>query len=299
MYDVCVIGHITRDRIEIAGSPVRVQPGGTLYYSSLTAARLGLRTVAITRIRHIDRSLLLNGLQTAGISVRAIDSLRTTEYVNSFSIHRPDERRQRVLSVAEPFYPDDINAAADVYLFGPLTHSDIRLECVERAASTGGIVAMDIQGLLRHVRDSRVEHVRSAAAIRMLRRVDILKAGRDEALLITGERTIEAAAQALAAAGPREVLVTSGGFGSHVLAGGELSSVPAYAPSKVVDTTGCGDTYLAAYVAHRLDGASPEEAGHSASRVAGAKTAYHGAFRGDVSDVQPVSEAAVGVSPGR
>ena len=291
MYDICIIGHVTRDRIQIGAYPERVQPGGTVYYSGLAAARLGLRTLAITRLCGIDRALLLNGMETAGIAVRAFDSCRTTEFVNTVASGDSDERRQRVLAVADPFEPCHLDAQAAVYLFGPLTRREITPSCLERAASKGGVIAMDVQGLLRQVRDSRVELIRSAEALQLFRYVDIIKAGREEALLLTGERTIEGAAQALVAAGPREVLITSGGDGSHVHVRGAHISSPAYAPERVLDTTGCGDTYLAAYLARRLRGGSPEEAGHSASRVAGAKTAYHGAYRGDVVSVRRSAEA--------
>ena len=291
MFDICVIGHVTRDRIQIGGSPERVQPGGTVYYSGLAAARLSLRTLAITRLCNVDRALLLNGMETAGIAVRAFDSCRTTEFVNTVSSGDSDTRLQRVLAIADPFEPCHVDADASVYLFGPLTRSEVTPACIERAASRGGLVAMDVQGLLRNVCDSRVELVRSGEALHHLRHVDILKAGRAEALLLTGERTIYGAAQALAAAGPRDVLITSGAAGSHVYVHGTLISIPAYSPDRVLDTTGCGDTYLAAYVARRLRGGSPEESGHSASRVAGAKTAYYGAYRGDGVAVRRSPEA--------
>lgn len=284
-YEFCVIGHITRDRIAISGKPVRVQPGGTVYYSGLTAARLGLQTAAITRMREADRSLLLNGMRTAGISVRAFESPCTTEYVNRFSSDKVDERTQEVHAVAAPFQPEDICVDADVYVFGPLTQSEFSLDCVEQAASSGRLIAMDVQGLIRRVHGRRVVHVKSGEALKMLRRVNILKAGCDEAMLLTGENSIESAAHALYEAGPHEVLVTSGGAGSHVLADGEFTAIPAYAPPQVVDTTGCGDTYLAAYVARRLSDDSPGDSAHFASLVAGAKTAYHGAFRGNIESV--------------
>lgn len=291
MYDICIIGHVTRDRIQLDGSPERLQPGGTVYYSGLAAARLGLRTLAITKLCAVDRAILLNGMETAGVAVRALDSCRTTEFVNAVSSGDSDERRQHVLAVADPFEPCDIDANAAVYLFGPLTRNDIAPSCVERAVSGRGLVAMDVQGLLRNVRGSRVELAGSAEALHLLRHVDILKAGRQEALLLTGERTIAGAARALAAAGPREVLITSGGDGSHVYVRGTLIPIPAFAPQVVLDTTGCGDTYLAAYVSHRLRGGTPEEAGLFASRVAGAKTAYYGAFRGPVSTLRGSAEA--------
>ncbi|NIR38379.1 MAG: ribokinase, partial [Actinobacteria bacterium] len=62
----------------------------------------------------------------------------------------------------------------------------------------------------------------------------------------------EEAARRIAELGPREVIVTLGGDGSVVLARDVLHRIEAHPPSRLVDATGCGDTFLAAYMAHRL-----------------------------------------------
>ena len=65
-FDLAIIGHLTQDRIEIAGEPPRIQPGGTAYYASLTARRLGLKTAVITKLRPADRDDLLADLEASG-----------------------------------------------------------------------------------------------------------------------------------------------------------------------------------------------------------------------------------------
>ena len=47
---------------------------------------------------------------------------------------------------------------------------------------------------------------------------------------------------------------------------------------EVVDTTGCGDTYMAAYVSHRLKNCSIEESGNFASRIASEKLKRSGHY---------------------
>ena len=42
VFDVCVIGHITRDIIRV-GRTTRATPGGTAYYTSMALRRLGLK----------------------------------------------------------------------------------------------------------------------------------------------------------------------------------------------------------------------------------------------------------------
>ena len=50
MFDVCVIGHVTRDVITIKGKTKKVAPGGTAYYTGIACRSLGLRTSVVTKV---------------------------------------------------------------------------------------------------------------------------------------------------------------------------------------------------------------------------------------------------------
>jgi sugar/nucleoside kinase (ribokinase family) len=79
-----------------------------------------------------------------------------------------------------------------------------------------------------------------------------------EALRITGAPDAERAAAALAGLGPVAV-VTRGPSGAVAVAGATTVSVPGVHVGPVVDTTGAGDLFLAAYVWADLGGAGLEE----------------------------------------
>ena len=55
-----------------------------------------------------------------------------------------------------------------------------------------------------------------------------------------------------------------------------MSEIPAYRPKNTVDSTGCGDTYLAGYVAARLQGLSPYSSAHIGAAAASHKLEYAG-----------------------
>lgn len=279
-HDICIIGHITEDRVEIAGQAPRVQPGGTAYYAGIAAQRLGLATAVVTRLRMVDRGALLADLVALGVAVRALPSVLTTRFVNIYPASDPDARRQRVDAVADPFHPDELAVDARLYLLGPLTRHELSPACAAVLGRRGGRVALDLQGLLRSVADGQVVLSSPDRLPAYLEHVDVLKASSEEAMFVTGASTAEGAARALAAMGPPEVIVTSGSQGSLLLVDGEPYTIPAYPPPAVVDATGCGDTYFSAYLARRLAGDTAEEAGHFAATVAAAKIAHHGAFRG-------------------
>lgn len=68
----------------------------------------------------------------------------------------------------------------------------------------------------------------------------LVKANAEEALALTGERDVEAAAESLLAAGAQHVVVTLGADGAILRGGGFDRRVPAL-PVDPVDTTGAGD----------------------------------------------------------
>ncbi|MFI6905806.1 carbohydrate kinase family protein [Nonomuraea sp. NPDC050394] len=107
--------------------------------------------------------------------------------------------------------------------------------------------------------------------------VDYVLPNESQALLMTGAKTLEEAAEALLAEGPKAVLITMGEKGSHILttpeAGGAVTGevVPAL-KTEVSDTTGCGDAYCAGFITGLLHGQDVLTAAHwgtaAAARVA-------------------------------
>ena len=283
--DVCVIGHVCRDTIRI-GNRTRAQVGGTAYYCALALCRLGRRVAVVTKLAAADRPELLRELRSADVTVSDFESPRTTHFENLYPDGDPDSRSQRVSDVASPFEESDLGELrARVFHLGPLTNCDMDVEFL-RAVSTRGEVSLDVQGLLRRVEAGAVLPENWAEREAGLACVDIVKADRGEARLLSGESDPERAARRLARFGPREVIVTLGGEGSLVLCEGHLWHIPVFSAAEVVDPTGCGDSYLAAYLDRRLAGEDPERAGAFAAAV-GAMTAQSiGPFRGSVADVE-------------
>ena len=61
--------------------------------------------------------------------------------------------------------------------------------------------------------------------------------------------------------------------------------IPAYPPAKATDPTGCGDTYLAVYVAARLQGLSPYQSAHIAAAAASHKLEYSGPLQANFNEL--------------
>jgi sugar/nucleoside kinase (ribokinase family) len=90
----------------------------------------------------------------------------------------------------------------------------------------------------------------------------------------------------------REVLITRGSDGAVIYGPGAPISIAAVPPRRTVDATGCGDTYLAAYLACRLASADLRECGEFAAAAAAINLETFGAFHGSAAAIAERRAAA-------
>ena len=88
--------------------------------------------------------------------------------------------------------------------------------------------------------------------------------------------------------GVPEILITLGSFGSIIYAEDKFFEIPGYAPRKVVDATGCGDTFTAGYLYARAQGANNDEAGKFAAAMCTLKLEHTGPFTGTIEEVRAI-----------
>jgi sugar/nucleoside kinase (ribokinase family) len=285
-FDVCVIGHVARDINAIGGIELQPSPGGAAYYSTMVYCRLGLRAAVVTLVAAPDAALLQE-LNDAAATVFNLPTEITTTFHNEYPVpHNLDLRVQRVDAnagtIAAAALPD---LSARIWHIGPLTETDVELAMIGRCAERGGLVGMDVQGLTRVVIDGEVRARAPVERMDYLRQVDVLKADDAEILTYTGASGIEAAVARVHAAGAREVLVTHASAGATIYGAGATVQIAAVPPRRSVDTTGCGDTFLAAYMARRLTSADLRECGEFAAAAAAINIEAFGAFSGTATDI--------------
>ncbi len=282
--DIICIGHVTHDRIVTPQSEVHM-PGGTSYYFSHGIAHLGLQGISyrlITSLAEEDMEAV-NEMRQKGIDVTVIPSRKTVYFENIYGENQ-NNRRQRVRAKADPFTIERLGDISARYIvLGTLLADDFDLATLHYLSQRGHLV-LDAQGYLREVRGEQVHAIDWKDKREALQLVDILKVNEYEIEVLTGERDQHRACEQLAEWGVNEVLLTLGSYGSVVYAQGQFYDIPAYEPLRVVDATGCGDTYVMAYVYRRLQGANPGEAGRFASAVASIKLEASGPFRGTLQD---------------
>lgn len=226
------IGHVTNDRLASG-----IAPGGSALYAALTAARLGCRASILTSFGDDFTGRAL--LDEAGVTVDNLAAERTTTFEN---LYEGGVRRARVDAVARRL---EHPARADVVFACPVV-DEVAPEIV-----TGDLVGAGLQGWMRRIDAAGVVHRRP------LEHVSFLASCR--AVFCSDEDLGEDAARltlALVKVVPI-VVVTQGAAGAQVIVDGRSHHVPAVPVHDVVDPTGAGDVFAAAFLIALAGGADP------------------------------------------
>lgn len=290
MLDICTIGHISLDKVVTAQS-IKYMPGGTAFYFSKALLDADIQYSLVTALASGEYAIL-DRLRAEGIDVHALPSKHTVYFENIYSEDQ-NHRDQNVLHQAASFNVSQMPALeAKIFHLGPLLVNDIPVELIEHLAKKGQ-VSLDVQGYLRHVRNKKVVYQDWSAKTSALAHVAILKANELEMEVVTGQKDPYEGARYLADLGVEEVIITLGSQGSLIYTGGTFHQVRAFKPTAVVDATGCGDTYMAGYLAKRVKGAPVDEAGEWGAAMASQKIGSFGPFSASPAQVAKMLEPGI------
>jgi sugar/nucleoside kinase (ribokinase family) len=283
MYDICCVGHITSDKVVTTRTVVHMAGGTSIYFSN-AIHNMDLSYILVTALGRPEMGIV-SDLRAKGIEVEVLPSAHTVYFENIYTENQ-DYRTQRVQQKADPFTVEQLlDIDARIFHLGPLLADDIPLELI-KSLSERGIVSLDVQGYLRKVLDKEVVAIDWHAKKEALRYVDILKASRSEMEVLTGHEDVRRGAEALSDWGVKDVVITLGSMGSVIYKDGIFYDIPAFSPDgSVVDSTGCGDTYMAGYLYQRLKGAGSQDAGEFAAAMATLKIESSGPFTGTEEDI--------------
>lgn len=250
VFDIAFIGHYTKDTI-IYPNATRVVDGGAYFYGANVAARMGLRVAVVTRLARQDWRAV-EKLERLGVTMLARATPASTCLRLIYPTANLDERTIEQTSWAGPFTLDEVaDVQARAYaIVASSVRGEMPVEVVETLAARGAIIALDVQGFIRVLRNGALTLDDWPGKESVLRHVTVLKTDAVEAKLLTGESDRRAAARRLAEYGPREVLLTHGG-GVLVYHDGVFDQAP-LVPKEVKGRSGRGDTCTAAYLSRRL-----------------------------------------------
>lgn len=259
------VDHVPGRDEKVAGELLGEYPGGIVANFCCAASMLGNRTsifAQVARDRYGEMAvsdLGAHGVDTGLIQVRDAGS-------TYFCVVLLDESGEKALTVVETdcMFPDPAELDPDtffrshsVYLMAgnlPLANW-----AAAEARSRNVLVALDLE-------TSDAE--RGLPALQeLLTNTDIIFPNETALSVLTGEDS-ETAAKLLLELGAEIVVVKKGADGCLIVKEEDMWHVPSFRPPAMVDSTGAGDCFNAAFVTGYLRGWSPERCGKFAAATA-------------------------------
>ena len=234
-------------------------PGGAPANVAVALARLGVETGFIGRVGADSFGHMLVGLLGAeGIDTRCFLPLAEHPTMLALVAASGPEEQDFVLyhGAEEQLAPEDIDgeylAGAKVLVYGSITLSGAAAPAALRAAKLmadqGGLVAYDA-----NLRPALWPDLPSArrGILRGLATASVVKLNKAELELLSGSQDPLEGCRWVLAQGPALCVVTLGAAGAYFANGRARGAVPGFAV-EALDTTGCGDGFLAGLIAGLL-----------------------------------------------
>jgi 1D-myo-inositol 3-kinase len=262
--DYATVGHVT---VDVLADGSR-HPGGSAFYSALQAARLGCRTLIITRgVRAEIESLLAPYL--GELELRVIDAEQTTTLQ---TLRDGEQREQRMLAWAGQISSEAVDVDAAILHFAPVAR--------ETPRSYGGearFVGVTPQGFVRDWPQGGGPIVACALDRSLLPRhcdAFVFSAHERESCSTLLDRPH---GERRGAAGGALVAVTAAGAPNELqLADGALVRVDVPPLEDPRDDVGAGDVFAAALFVELADGTPPLRAASFANAAAAVRIAGEG-----------------------
>jgi len=240
---ILVVGSMAYDTVETPRERRERQLGGAATYFSLAAGPdADVRAVAVVGSDFQPEHLQL--LADRGVDLTGVVHADGPSFHWSGRYHDDFIERDTLateLGVFADFQPQIPEAwQTSEYLFLANIHPSLQASVLDAMPSTR-LVALDTMNLwIENTRDDLVA---------LLPRIDVLMVNDSEARLLSGERSLAAAAAAIKAMGPSRVVIKKGEHGALLFGRDSVLSVPALILPEVIDPTGAGDSFAGGFMA--------------------------------------------------
>lgn len=265
-----VIGPVTKDLV-IVGSEHSNKIGGATYFQSFVFEEFYNDYLAVINCSSGEFAKEFPSQD----KVKVILKDDTHFFINDYPDEDNLDFRQQLSNFANiPILPSDLEdilpSKIDGFVLNPLNRHDFPLETIEYLKTFKVPIFLSVQGFLR-LPDEKVNE-NYTIKLSNFNELTAILSGVNTIFLDEAEKNIIGMDYDV-----DEMVITNGSKGSRIIGSDEIE-ISAVKCDNVVDTTGCGDTYMAAYVSQRLLSKSPENAGNFASKVASKKIENKGPY---------------------
>lgn len=245
MGDLLVVGSVALDTVETPFGKVDEVLGGSATYFSY-AASFFTRVRVVATVGEDFPSEHVELLKKRGVDVSGLQTSRgrtfrwAGQYGYDLNEARTLETQLNVFADFRPRLSDEVRRAE--YLFLANIDPELQLDVLRQMERRPALVALDTMNFwIQSGRD---------ALVRVLREVDVVTINDAEARQLAGEPNLVRAARAIAAMGPKTVVVKRGEHGAVMVADGAFFYAPAYPLESVYDPTGAGDTFAGGFMGY-------------------------------------------------
>ncbi|MBR0271962.1 MAG: ribokinase [Methanobrevibacter sp.] len=269
-----VIGPVTNDLVVI-GNRKSNRVGGATYFQSFVFEEFfkDYRVIVNCSDEHLIDAF------PDKYKVQVIKKENSHFFINEYPFRDNLDVRHQLSNFAKiPIFPSDLKDILPddigAFVLNPLNRHDFPIETVEYLKSFDVPIFLSVQGFLRtpdvEVNENytiKLDNFKELPAILSL--ADAIFLDESEKNILGDDIDVD------------EIIITDGSHGSRVLSDKEykIEAVPC---DNIVDSTGCGDTYMAAYISKKLTTDSILKSANFASKIASDKLSFFGPFKGDI-----------------
>lgn len=264
------IGPVTKDLI-ILECEKFFKVGGPTYFQSFVFEEFFNDYLAI--VNTSSKDLIKNFPDES--KVKIISKKNTHYFINQYPNKDNLDLRHQLSNFANiPILKKDLenilnDLKINAFVLNPLNRYDFPIDTIEYLKSFNVPIFLSIQGFLR-LPNKKINGSYTIKLESFDNLTNIL-------LGVNGIFLDEVEANILGNIKSNEIVITNGSKGSRIISHGEIK-IKAVKCKQIIDSTGCGDTYMAAYISKRLKGGNIKDSGDFASKISSMKLEKSGPF---------------------
>ncbi len=257
-FDIATIGHFAIDLIK-SPTIARSRPtlGGPAAFVSLTAAKLGAKVTAISRVgrdfHNYHGRLCENNVNLSHVGVE--ETALTTSFVLTY---RSGRRKIQLRNKAPQIGLSDLPHGLQVKIVhvAPVAN-EVDMDVIAELRKRTRVLSIDPQGFVRQFDSAGRTRLEKPADLEFLQHCDVVKSSLQETRVLTGQSTLAASVQEIRRWGVKTVLITMGERGAVACFEDGCYNIPACKPRILVDSTGAGDAFIGGFLAEHARDREP------------------------------------------
>lgn len=277
---IVVIGPLTQDQIITSNSKTSAA-GGASYFQSFVFEAFNMDYVAVANFNNLD---LIKDFPNLGNLIPIVGD-DTHYFINEYPENDNLDIRKQYSNFADiPLLKNQLEFVLDgifeidAFILNPLNRNDFPVETVDYLKTFNVPIYLSVQGFLR-LPDEKVDDKNYSIKLEMYNDLEDILNGVTGIFLDENEAKIVFDDGNYNKYDMDEIVITNGSDGSRIIVESDEIKIEAVEVDNIMDATGCGDTYMAAYILKRLLLDSPKEAGEFASLIASEKLMSFGPYK--------------------